>query len=484
MAQRYENLIGGEWVAPPGDRWFERANPADTSEVVGVFAAMDQGEVARAVLAAGEGFERWRSTKLLDRGAVLLRAAAIIRESSGQMAIDLTREMGKTLSEARGEVEAAAKFFEYYGGLARATQGELLADRREGAMGWTQREPVGVVVLITPWNDPLATPARKLGPALICGNAVILKPASHTPISAFHLAGALEAAGLPPGALNTVTGSGSVVGSALASSEGVAAISFTGSNLVGMALQEQVAGREVRLQTEMGGKNAALVLADADLEHAANEISAAAWGQAGQRCTATSRVVVHQQVYRQLLDRLVRRAEAVVVGPGADEATEMGPLVSAEQLDSVLEAVEKSRGQGATVACGGERLGGPQYERGHFMPPTILVELDSDNVAWQEELFGPVSAVRPAASLEEGIELVNESRFGLSANIFTNDLGAAHRFAEEVEVGQVAINLPTAGWDVHVPFGGYKASGSAFKEQGLEGLRFYSRIKSIVMRVP
>jgi acyl-CoA reductase-like NAD-dependent aldehyde dehydrogenase len=483
MAQRYENLIGGEWVAP-GDRWFERTNPADTSEVVGIFAAMDQEGVARAVDAAGEGFERWKSTKLLDRGAVLLRAAAIIRERSGEMAIDLTREMGKTLSEARGEVEAAAKFFEYYGGLARAPQGELLADRRDEAMGWTKREPVGTVVLITPWNDPLATPARKLGPALICGNAVVLKPASHTPISAVHLARALEAAGLPPGALNTVTGSGSVVGSGLASAERVAAVSFTGSNLVGMALKEQLAGREVRLQTEMGGKNASLVLADADLELAAGEISAAAWGQTGQRCTATSRVVVHQQVYWELLDRLVRRAEAVAVGPGTDEATEMGPLVSAEQLDLVLEAVEKSQGQGARVACGGERLEGQRYERGHFMRPTILVDVDSGNVAWQEELFGPVLAVRPAASLEEGIELVNEGRYGLSANIFTNELGGAHRFAEEVEAGQVAINLPTAGWDVHVPFGGYKASGSPFKEQGLEGLRFYSRIKSVVLRVP
>lgn len=482
MAQAYENLIAGEWVGP-GDRWFERTNPADTSDVIGIFAAMNQEEVARAVDAATEGFERWKNTKLLDRGAVLLRAAAIIRERSGEMAIDLTREMGKTLSEARGEVEAAAKFFEYYGGLARASQGEVLADRREGAMGWTKREPVGVVVLITPWNDPLATPARKLGPALICGNAVILKPASYTPISSGHLARALQAAGLPRGALNTVTGSGSLVGSALASTDGVAAISFTGSNPVGMALKERLAGREVRLQTEMGGKNAALVLADADLEHAAGEISAAAWGQTGQRCTATSRVVVHEPVYGEVVDRLVRRADAVVVGAGADEATEMGPLVSADQLDSVLEAVEKSRGQGATVVTGGERLEGPAYERGHFMRPTMMVDVESDNVAWQEELFGPVLAVRPAASLDEGIDLVNEGRYGLSANIFTNDLGAAHRFAEDVEVGQVAINLPTAGWDVHVPFGGYKSSGSPFKEQGLEGLRFYSRVKSVVMRV-
>jgi acyl-CoA reductase-like NAD-dependent aldehyde dehydrogenase len=482
MAQVYKNLIGGEWVAP-GDRSFERTNPADTSDVIGIYAAMNQEEVARAVDAAAAGFERWKSTKLLERGAVLLRTAAMIRERSDEMAIDLTREMGKTLAEARGEVEAAAKFFEYYGGLARASQGEVLADRRDGAMGWTKREPVGVVVLITPWNDPLATPARKLGPALICGNAAILKPASHTPLSSVHLARALEAAGLPLGALNTVTGSGSLVGSALASADGVAAISFTGSNPVGMALKERLAGREVRLQTEMGGKNAALVMADADLEHAAGEISAAAWGQTGQRCTATSRVVAHELVYEELVDRLVRRANAVVVGPGADKATEMGPLVSADQLDSVLEAVEKSQGQGATVASGGERLEGRAYERGHFMRPTILVDVESDNMAWQEELFGPVLAVRPAASLDEGIELVNEGRYGLSANIFTNDLGAAHRFAEEAEVGQVAINLPTAGWDVHVPFGGYKASGSPFKEQGLEGLRFYSRVKSVVMRV-
>ena len=483
MTREYENFIGGQWVGPSRNRRFERTNPADTSEVVGVFPAMDEEEVAEVVQVAKQGWARWRSTKPLDRGRVLLEAAAIIRKRSDEIARDLTREMGKTLAEARGEVEAAAKFFEYYGALAREPQGDVLSDRRDKAFGWTRREPLGVIALITPWNDPLATPARKLGPALICGNSVVLKPASYTPITSLHLAHALQDAGLPDGVVNTVTGSGSVVGSALAESEAVAAISFTGSTLIGTSLRERVAVRNVRVQTEMGGKNAVLVLGDADLDGAVEAISTAAWGQAGQRCTATSRVVVEETVYEELLGALVKRAESVRVGPGLDPESDMGPLVSREQLESVLEGVEKSRAQGALVACGGELLDDDGYERGHFMRPTILVDLDSDNPVWQEEFFGPVLAVRPTSSLEDGIRLMNDNRYGLSAAIFTHDLRAAHQFEEEVETGLIAINLPTAAWDVHVPFGGYKDSGSSFKEQGSEGLRFYSRTKSVVMYV-
>ena len=483
MTQEYQNLIGGEWVGSSGNRTFERTNPADSTEVVGVFPSMDEEEVAGAVEVAQNGSERWRSTKPLDRGRVLLDAAALIRERSDEIARDLTREMGKTLPEAGGEVEAAAKFFEYYGGLARDPEGIVLSDRRDQTLGWTRREPLGVIALITPWNDPLATPARKLGPALICGNSVILKPASYTPITSLHLAGALQDAGLPPGVVNTVTGPGAVVGSALVQSQAVAAISFTGSTLVGNGLREQVAGRRARVQTEMGGKNAVLVLGDADLDGAIESISFAAWGQTGQRCTATSRVVVEETVYDDLLGALVKRAESVQVGPGLEPATDMGPLVSREQLESVLEGVAKSHAQGAQIACGGEPLASDGYERGHFMRPTILTDLDSNNPAWQEEFFGPVLAVRSTSSLEEGISMVNDNRYGLSAAIFTHDLRAAHQFEAEVETGLIAINLPTAAWDVHVPFGGYKDSGSSFKEQGSEGLRFYSRMKSVVMHV-
>lgn len=477
----YENLIGDEWVGSADGRRFERADPSKTSEIVGTFPALDEKDVPRIIDAATAGFARWRATKPLDRGRVLLRASGIIRERAGDIARDLTREMGKTLAEARAETEAAAAFLEYNGGLARAPQGDVLADRRDDAVAWTLREPIGVVVLITPWNDPLATPARKMGPALICGNAVILKPASYTPLSALHLARALYDAGLPPGVVNTATGSGAVVGSALARSPGVAAVSFTGSNAVGEDLQAQAVGTSLRLQTELGGKNAALVLADADLDHAVETISSGAWGQTGQRCTSTSRAVVEQSVYNEVVERLVERARSVRVGPGLDPDTEMGPAVSAIQLDSVLEGIGRSRSQGAHVLCGGERLIEGNHALGHFLAPTILTDTDAENTAWCDELFGPVLSVRAASSLTEGVDLVNQSRYGLSAAIFTTDLRAAHRFARQVETGLISVNLPTGGWDVHVPFGGYKQSGSAFREQGSEGLWFYSKTKSVVL---
>jgi acyl-CoA reductase-like NAD-dependent aldehyde dehydrogenase len=483
MSQTYENLVGGEWIGPigDGDNRFERLNPANTDESVGTYPALGDADAERIFEAAREGLAEWRSMRLLDRGRVLLQAASLIRERGAQIAEDLTREMGKTLAEAKAETSAAAAFFEYNGGLARAPEGEVLADRRDQAMVWTKREPIGVVVLITPWNDPLATPARKLGPALICGNAVVIKPASYTPLSALHLARALHDAGVPPGAVNTATGSGSTIGSALARLPGVAGVSFTGSNEVGAQLQARAAGTSLRLQTELGGKNAALVLRDADLDVAIDAISSAAWGQTGQRCTSTSRVIVEEPLIDEVVDRLVKRAESLQVGSGLDSRVEMGPLVSPEQLDSVVSAVAESRSQGAELIVGGDRLVDEDHRRGHFMAPTILSVGDSTNVAWVEELFGPVLAVRSASTLQEGLELVNQTRFGLSAAVFTTDLRHANSFAREIEAGQISINVPTAGWDVHVPFGGFKDSGSAFREQGTEGLAFYSRMKSIAM---
>jgi aldehyde dehydrogenase (NAD+) len=481
MNQLYENLIGGDWVGPAGGRRFQRTNPANTSEIVGIFPALDDRNVARVIDAARVGLDKWRATKLLDRGRMLLRTAAIIRERLDLISTDLTREMGKTLAESRAEVAAAASFFEYYGGLARSPEGDVLADRREDAVAWTSREPIGVVVLITPWNDPVATPARKLGPALLCGNSVVLKPASYTPISSLHLARAFHEAGLPAGVVNTATGSGSTVGSALVRFPGVAAVSFTGSNAVGADLQAHAVRSPIRIQTELGGKNAVLVLSDADLELAVESIGGSAWGQAGQRCTSTSRVIVESPVYDEVVDRLVARAEALLVGSGLDSKSEMGPMVSQEQLESVLSGVEKSCAQGARLLSGGRQLFDGDHEQGHFMAPTILCDTDPDNIAWNEELFGPVLAVKSASSIQDGVDLVNQSRYGLSAAIFTSDLRAAHRFARDAEVGQVAINLPTAGWDVHVPFGGFKESGSAIKEQGREGLQFYSKTKSVVM---
>lgn len=477
-ATRVHNLVAGEWRA--SDDWMEVRNPADHREVVAEVPAMSGDDVARAYDAAAAAAQVWARTSPISRGRVLLKAAALLRERSEAIAADLTREMGKTLAEARGEVGKTADFFEYCGGLARGSQGELLADEREGVRAWTVREPVGVVLAICPWNDPILTPARKLAPALTVGNAVILKPASYTPVVSLHLARALADAGLPPGVLNTVTGSARAIGGALIESDALSAISFTGSNEVGETLRRDIKDRHVKLLAELGGKNAAVVLEDADLQQATATIAAAAFGQAGQRCTATSRVVVARPVFEEMLERLTAAANALVVGPGLDPTTTMGPVVSPEQKETVEGFVVRASASGAHVLTDADRAREERLADGCFVSPVVLTAETSAEI-WREEVFGPVIAVVPADDLDAAIAAVNDSPYGLAAAVFTRSLANATHFIDGVTVGQVGVNLPTSGWDVHMPFGGYKASGSGSKEQGLEGLDFYTRTKTVAL---
>ncbi|HVW17447.1 MAG TPA: aldehyde dehydrogenase family protein, partial [Solirubrobacteraceae bacterium] len=431
---------------------------------------------------AAEGAATWRRAAPLDRAATMRGAADLLRERAPGIARDLVREMGKTLAEATVEVAKAADFLDYYASMARLPIGQLLADARPGVEVSVHAEPVGVVLLITPWNDPLLTPARKLAPALFAGNAVVLKPATETPLVALHLARALHDAGLPAGVLATVTGRGSALAGPLLADPRLAAVSFTGSTEVGLGIQRALGGRNVRVQTEMGGKNATAVLADADLALAADTIAAASFGQAGQRCTATSRVVADRAIAAELLELLSERARAVRLGPGLDPQTTMGPLVSASQRDDVLAHLQRAVAEGARVVAGG---GAPADERlrgGCYVEPTIYANVSPEMGIWREEVFGPAIAVVEVDGLEEAIAAVNDSPYGLSAAVFTRSLESAARFAAEVDTGQVSVNLPTSGWDVHQPFGGFGDSGSAFKEQGLEALRFYTRTKTVAVR--
>ena len=482
MAERYKILVAGEWVDARGGT-LQDLNPADTSEVVAEFPSMTAEDVTRAVDAAAEAFPAWKALTWTARGAVLRRAAELIRERLEGIARDLTREMGKTLREARGEVARAAAFFDYYGAYGRLPIGDHLPDERDGVFTFTVREPLGVVVAIAPWNDPALTPARKLAPALIAGNTVVLKPATLTPLSAWHLIRALHDAGMPRGVVNMVTGPARATGDPLIRHPAVRAITFTGSTAVGLELQAKVAGRNVRVQTEMGGKNAMVVLKDADPQLAAALAVAAGFGQTGQRCTATSRVVVERGVRDAFVEAFVAQAKRIRVGRGLDEGTDMGPVVDGSQLETVLRSVETGRREGAEVLFGGERLSGPGYDRGFFVQPTILGNVAPTMTVAQEEIFGPVVAVLEADDVERAVEIVNSTRYGLSASVVTRSLAAAHAFARGVETGCVAVNLPTVGWDVHTPFGGFKDSGSAFKEHGIEGLQFYTRVKSVAMRV-
>jgi acyl-CoA reductase-like NAD-dependent aldehyde dehydrogenase len=478
---RRKNLVGGEWRRSASDEWIEVRDPADMRSLVAEVPSMAAPDVAELYDRAEEGARVWRATPALERGAILAEAARNLTRRLDEIARDLVSEMGKTLAEARVEVKKAAEFFEFYAATARLPYGDLLYDGRAGTQTSTRREPLGIILAITPWNDPLLTPARKVAPALIAGNAAILKPATNTPLVALHLARALQDAGLPSGVFGTATGRGSALSPALLRDGRLAAVSFTGGNEVGIEVRVELAPRGVRVQTELGGKNASVVLADADLELAARTIGGAGFGQAGQRCTATSRVIVERGVAQELVARLVEVARAQRLGPGLDEQTTMGPSVSPEHQADVLGHIEAARREGATVVTGGGRPADARLEHGCFVEPSVLVDIDRSMSIWRDEVFGPVLAVHVVDDFDGAVEAANDSRYGLSAAAFTRSLERAHRFADLVDTGQVAVNLPTSGWDIHMPFGGFRESGSAFKEQGLDALRFYTRTKTVAI---
>ena len=457
----------------------EVRDPADVRCVVGEVPAMTAGEVAAAYARARAGFETWRRTGVLDRAAVLSRCADLIRSQAEDGAVTLVRENGKTLAEARVEVAKTADFLDYYASFARQPWGEILADARPGTSTTARVEPVGVVLAICPWNDPLITPARKLGPALIAGNAVLLKAASQTPLIAGWLAGLLTAAGLPGGVLQVITGRNGEISAALLAEP--AAVTFTGSNEVGAYLRRELAGRNVRLQCELGGKNVSVVLEDADLDMAAATIASAAFAQAGQRCTATSRLIVAGSVTPVLTSKLRAKVAGIVLGPGLDPATTMGPLSYAAHRDGVLGHIERAREEGATVIAGGGPPAAAMLEHGCYVEPT-LISVTPEQSLWRQEVFGPVLAITTAAGFQDAVRLANDTVYGLAAAVFTSSLTSASEFIDLAEAGQVAVNLPTAGWDVHHPFGGFRDSGSPFKEQGSPGLRFYTRIKTAAVR--
>jgi alpha-ketoglutaric semialdehyde dehydrogenase len=456
-------------------------DPADVRSVVGEVPAMTASEVTAAYQRGRAGFETWRRTSPLDRAPVLAACANLIRSNAEDGAVTIVRENGKTLAEARVEATKAADFFDYYASFARQPWGEILADARGGTLTTVRAEPTGVVLAITPWNDPLLTPARKLGPALITGNAVLLKPAGQTPLIANWLAGLLRQAGLPAGVLEVVTGHNDEISAALLADPELDAVTFTGSNDVGRYLRRRLSDRNVRLQTELGGKNASVVLADADLELAAATVAAAAFGQGGQRCTATSRLIVEEPVAPALLELLRHQVEACVLGPGLDPATTLGPLSTPGHRDGVLSRVERARSEGAHVVTGGGRPVSEALRYGCYVEPTV-VSVQPGQSLWRDEVFGPVLSLATAGGFDEAVRLTNDSSYGLSAAVFTTDLRKANEFVDRAETGQVAVNLPTSGWDVHHPFGGFRESGSPFKEQGAPGLRFYTRIKTAAVR--
>lgn len=476
------NLLDGGWARTGGDGEITVTDPSNVESTVAIVPAMSPVEITAVYDAAERGADVWRHTRPLHRAGVMAAAARLLRDRSDQIARELVSEMGKTLAEATVEVTKAADFLDYYASMARLPIGAELADARPNVNVAVRNEPVGIVLLITPWNDPLLTPARKLAPALFAGNAVILKPATETPVVSLRLAEALNDAGLPAGVLGTVTGRASRIAAALLADRRLAVVSFTGSTEVGLQLHRDLAGRNVRLQTEMGGKNASVVLADADIDLAGETIAAASFGQAGQRCTATSRVIVDRKVAGQLLPKLIEGAKRPKLGPGLSNDTNIGPVVSRGHQSEVIEHLRRARSEGAEILIGGGAPAAPELAKGCYVEPTVIAAVTRDMSIWRNEVFGPAIAVVECDGVEQAVELVNDSQYGLSSAVFTRDLGAAAYFEEYVNTGQVSVNLPTSGWDVHQPFGGFLDSGSAFKEQGLEALRFYTRVKTVAVK--
>ncbi len=466
------HLIGGEWL---GDPELERENPARPGEVVAAIPVAGPQEADAAIAAAETAFPAWRKTPGPARGAILAKAAEILAGRKDEVARDLTAEEGKTLTEATGEVQRAVDILRFFGGEGWRIAGQTLPSSVPSTHLYTVKEPLGVVGLITPWNFPIAIPTWKLAPALVAGNAVVMKPATLVPVSAQHLAECLLEAGLPAGVLNVVHGSGSVVGDALVRDSRVSAVSFTGSVQTGLGINTLASARLARVQLEMGGKNAVVVLDDADPAVAARIAAQGGFGLTGQACTATSRVIATRASYDGFVEALVAEAGSWQPADGQTEAAKMGPVVDGAQLETDLSYIAAGKEEGATLLTGGDN-------EGLFLEPSVFAGVTDTMRIAREEIFGPVIGVLEVADLDEAIELTNDSDYGLTGGIVTNDLAAAMRFADEAQVGVVKVNRPTVGLDLNAPFGGVKHSSSGtFREQGMVAVDFYTRLKTVYL---
>ena len=470
----YKNFIGGDWVESISGRRYPVFNPARKTESVGEFQTSTAEDATVAVEAARAALPGWANTPAPGRASVLFRALEIMGRRADEIARTITTEEGKPIGDAIGEVKRAMNIIEYAAGEGRRMFGYTTPSELPNTVAYTIKRPLGVVGIITPWNFPIAIPAWKIAPALICGNALVFKPASSTPLSAVMLVEVFEEAGLPPGVLNLVTGPGAQVGNALVENTGVNGISFTGSTEIGTDLYANSAQRLKKVQAEMGGKNAVILLADADMDKALGGIVQGAFGSTGQRCTATSRVIVEEGVYDQFMEGLIDRTSKLKIGDGIDPAMDVAPLSSQSQYDKVLEYIGVGTEEGAHLAYGGHGLTEGQYSEGFYVEPTVFTDVSPDMRIAREEIFGPVLTVFKARNLEEAIQISNSVEFGLSSSVYTKDLTRAFEYINTVETGMVHVNAPTLGGEVHLPFGGLKASGVGQREQGTEAFDFFT----------
>ena len=476
---RYNNHIGGKWVESSTGRTYTITNPASNESVLAEFQTSGVDDALKAVDAAHEALAGWANTPAPVRAGILFRAIEILRQRGDDIARTITLEEGKPLSDAQGEVKRSLNIMEYAAGEGRRMFGYTTPSELPDTVAYTTRRPLGVVAIITPWNFPLAIPAWKIAPALICGNTIVFKPASATPWSAIKLMEVFEEAGLPAGVLNVVTGPGGSVGNALVESPLVKGISFTGSTEIGTGIYSHGASLLKKVQCEMGGKNAVILLADADIDKALGGIIQGAFGSTGQRCTATSRVIVEEAIYDEFMEQLIDRTSKLKIGDGLDPEVDVSPLASKAQFDTVMEYIGIGTEEGAESVQGGHAVTGGIFNQGYYVEPTIFADVQTDMRIAQEEIFGPVLTVLKAEDLEDAIQIANSVKFGLSSSVYTKDLTQAFEYINTVESGMVHVNAPTLGGEVHLPFGGLGASGVGHREQGIEAMNFFTEVITV-----
>jgi len=477
-ARVFGNYIGGEWVDAAGGETFESLNPA-TGELLGAFPRSGATDVDRAVAAAKAAWEDWRLVPAPKRGDVLFRFARLLEGEKDELTRLMSREMGKVLAEAGGDVQEAIDMSVYMAGEGRRLFGQTTPSELRDKFNMSVRMPVGVVGAITPWNFPIAIPAWKIAPALVCGNTVVLKPAEDTPLLAERFVELFAEAGLPPGVLNVVHGFGEEAGDALVRHPDVPVITFTGARETGVAVTKAAADGLKHVHLELGGKNAIIVMEDADLDLAVEGILWSAFGTSGQRCTAASRVIVHEAVYDALAGKLVRAAEAMRLGPGWEESTDVGPVINRAALEKIHGYTQVGVDEGARLLTGGEIAGGNGLDRGFFYRPTVFGDVDPEMRIAQEEIFGPTTALIRVRDFDEAIRVANGIRYGLSSAIFTRDINRAFRAMRDLATGITYVNAGTTGAEVHLPFGGTKDTGNGHREAGQAALDVFTEWKSL-----
>ncbi len=477
--KKYHNYIGGEWVKSSSGEWFDNINPADTSDIVGRFPVSNEEDVNAAVAAAKAAATRWRRTPAPKRAEILFTLGEILRKNKDEFTKQMTREMGKVVKEAGGDVQEAIDCTYYTAGEGRRLHGFTTPAEMPNKFAMCVRQPVGLCGLITPFNFPMAIPSWKLIPALVCGNTVVIKSGEDVPLSTINLVKSCEEAGIPKGVVNLVNGFGEA-GASLVNHKDVRLISFTGSTSTGRLIAEACARDNKIVSLEMGGKNAIIVMDDADIDNAVEGSLWGAFGTSGQRCTASSRLVVHKKIYKKFCEKLVERVKKLRVGNGLDAKTEVGPVINHQAMDKILGYIHIGKNQDkATLACGGSQLTRGDYKKGYFIEPTVFTDVSPKMRVGQEEIFGPVTSVIPFSTLDEAIDIVNDVAYGLSSAIYTQDVNQAFYAMQELYTGICYVNSATIGAEVHLPFGGTKGTGNGHREAGTQVLDIFSEWKSL-----